>query len=257
MIHSAKVPLHIQLANLLRAQIAGGVFKPGDQLPTEKELMEQHGVSSSTVRQAVLALAHEGLIYRRAGKGTFVTQPTVERDLLAFSSFTEEAAAKAMRATSQLVTARWAPPPDFVAVALGSESDAEMFEVERVRLADGLKVALETVYFARSIGLHFERHDLEQSLTRFLEDELGLTLERAHQVVRAASAPASVARLLDVRPGTALLQIERTAYLTGDRPCYVSQAFYRPDRYSYEGWIERQRHPGGGMRGGPLPRRKP
>ena len=243
---AGKVPLHSQLANLLRSQISSGVFAPGDRLPTEKELMDRYGVSSSTVRGAVLALVREGLLYRKAGKGTFLTPPKIERDLLTFSGFSEEALAKGFRPGSRLVGARWSPPPPSVAAALNVQADDRVFEVERVRTVDDAVVALETVYFPRPIGDHLALLDFAGTpLTTLLEEHLGLPLERAYQVIRAVGATAPVAAALEVKPGAPLLLIDRTALLRDDRVCYFSSSYYRADRYDYCGWIERPRRPSG------------
>jgi len=68
-------PKYVQIANDLREKISNGVFKPGDPLPTHRELMDQHGVALMTIRQVLEQLRSEGLIWSRRGKGTFVAQP--------------------------------------------------------------------------------------------------------------------------------------------------------------------------------------
>src|SRR5215470_4771444 len=74
-----RIPLYYQLENLLRERIMSGVFGAGSRLPTENELIRQYGVSRITVRQALSALAEEGLIERRQGKGTFATERKPKR----------------------------------------------------------------------------------------------------------------------------------------------------------------------------------
>lgn len=66
------VPLHAEVATLLRHQIMSGRLKAGERLPALSELTEKFGVARMTVRQAMDALQDEGLIERYAGKGTFV-----------------------------------------------------------------------------------------------------------------------------------------------------------------------------------------
>ena len=66
------VPLHVEVASLLRHQIMSGRLKAGEQLPPLSELTDKFGVARMTVRQAMDALQDEGLIERYAGKGTFV-----------------------------------------------------------------------------------------------------------------------------------------------------------------------------------------
>jgi len=66
-------PLAAQLAQLLRATIRTGGLAPGDRLPSENELVEQHGVSRATANRALAVLAEEGLIRRRQGTWSLVT----------------------------------------------------------------------------------------------------------------------------------------------------------------------------------------
>ncbi len=64
---SSRIPLYYQLENVLREKITSGSYGDGEQLPTEIELIEEYGVSRITVRQALAALAEDGLIETQAG----------------------------------------------------------------------------------------------------------------------------------------------------------------------------------------------
>ena len=68
------VPLHAEVATLLRNQILSGSLPSGAQIPPLRELSEDLGVARMTVRQAMDTLEDEGLIERFAGRGTFVRQ---------------------------------------------------------------------------------------------------------------------------------------------------------------------------------------
>jgi DNA-binding GntR family transcriptional regulator len=65
-------PAYAQLANILRRQVAAGVFRPGDQLPSEAMLCQSYQVSPMTVRRTINLLAEEGLVSTAQGRGTFV-----------------------------------------------------------------------------------------------------------------------------------------------------------------------------------------
>lgn len=239
MIQPGRAPLHIQLADIIRSQIESGVYNAGDQLPTEMELMKLHELSSSTVRQAVLTLVGEGLLYRRAGKGTFVAKRHIARDLLTFSGFSEEAVARGFRPGTRHMTAHWRPA-DAVAAALNVPTHESVLSIERVRTIDDEVVAVETVSFVAAIGRLIENLDLaDTSFTEILEQQLGVPLARAKQEIRAGIARAKLAKALDVSSGTAVLQIDRTAFDTADRVIYFSSSSYRADRYIYSCWIER------------------
>lgn len=65
-------PAYLQLANILRKQISEGVFRPGDQLPSESQLCRRYAISPMTVRRAINLLADQGVVNTAQGRGTFV-----------------------------------------------------------------------------------------------------------------------------------------------------------------------------------------
>ena len=65
-------PAYIQLANILRRQIAEGAFRPGDQLPSEAQLCRRYGISPMTVRRSINMLSDQGVVSTAQGRGTFV-----------------------------------------------------------------------------------------------------------------------------------------------------------------------------------------
>ncbi len=80
--HSHPIPLYYQLKTLLKGQIESGELRPGDKLPTESELCERYQVSRTPVRQALLELANEGLLIRKAGRGTFISPARADNVVL-------------------------------------------------------------------------------------------------------------------------------------------------------------------------------
>lgn len=71
----SSMPLHVQLLDDLRHKVVTGELKPHDMLPGELELVEALKVSRATLQRAWQSAQEEGLIYRVAGKGTFVAEP--------------------------------------------------------------------------------------------------------------------------------------------------------------------------------------
>jgi DNA-binding GntR family transcriptional regulator len=65
-------PAYAQLVRILLGQIAAGVYRPGDRLPSEAQLCERYGVSPMTVRRVVNILADRGVVIAEQGRGTFV-----------------------------------------------------------------------------------------------------------------------------------------------------------------------------------------
>src|SRR5438128_8959883 len=71
---AASKPKHTQLFEAINRAIEKGAFVPGQRLPTEAELMQQYGVSRTTVTRTLRDLEHRGVIWRRRGSGTFVKE---------------------------------------------------------------------------------------------------------------------------------------------------------------------------------------
>jgi len=68
--------LYEQIVQQIEESILKGALKPGDQLPAERELAQNFGVSRTAVREAVKALREKGLVEAFSGKGTFITNGT-------------------------------------------------------------------------------------------------------------------------------------------------------------------------------------
>ena len=82
-------PIYSQLAEYLRNQIKAGVLKPGDKMIGENEIVELLKVSRTTVRSALNQLVKEGYIVRYRGKGSFISEPKLKRDINYLYNFTE------------------------------------------------------------------------------------------------------------------------------------------------------------------------
>ena len=74
-------PYYVQVADALREEIRAGEYRPGDRLPSERELVERFRVSVNTVRAALVQLRTEGLVESHRGRGVFVTDQLPVRRL--------------------------------------------------------------------------------------------------------------------------------------------------------------------------------
>jgi GntR family transcriptional regulator len=73
--HDAKTPVYLQIAAILRDRIQRGEIPPGRPVPSETQLMGEHGVARLTARKAVRVLADEGLVEVVRGRGAYVIPP--------------------------------------------------------------------------------------------------------------------------------------------------------------------------------------
>ena len=87
-----------RLAGTLRDRIAAGTYAREDKLPSEMELMDESGLSRSTVRHALKVLVDEGLVRTERGRGAFVADtPALHENNLMFSSYTKQVEGQGMK----------------------------------------------------------------------------------------------------------------------------------------------------------------
>lgn len=219
---------HAEIARYIRGLTAAAV--PGDALPSEAELCERFGVSRMTVRQALAELTAEGRVERRRGQGTFVSAPPVHRRPGVFLSFTEEMGRRGLRPSSRLVSAAldW-PRPDEVA-DLGLSPGEQIVRVVRVRLADGMPIALEEAALTAGLAGVLEA-DLESGSLHTELGRLGVAPTRAVGTITARLARSSEVSQLDLPPGAALLVELRLLFDQGDAVFERTETRYVADRY--------------------------
>lgn len=231
--HQSKSPLYQQIYQLLRNKILGGKWHPDEVLPSETELMEQYQVSRATVRQALDELASDGLIYRKQGRGTFVSPPTVEQGLVRIVSFTEDMQQRGFVPGTKLVSAGLVSATEALARELQIEAGEPLSRIERLRLADNEPMSVEVSFLVHQYcpGILTEDYTT-QSLRRMLEENYKIRITSAQQTIQAISATDDLADLLTIDKGTALLYIERLSFSEFDVPVEYLRLYHRGDRYT-------------------------
>ena len=244
-------PLFEAIGATLKREIASGRFAGADVLPGERELSEILRVSRTTLRRAIAGLVEEGVLFHRHGAGTFVRRkaPHVEQALSRLTSFTEDMRSRGFAASSREIERGVFLPTPEEAMMLGVSPRDSVFRLARLRLADGVPMAMERAAVpARFIA---DAAHVGKSLYAALEAE-GWRPVRALQRLRAVVLGAVDAALLDVPEGSAALDIHRIAYLADGRCVEYTRSFYRSDTYDFV--AELTLSPGAGRHGeGPAP----
>ncbi|MEU9040589.1 MULTISPECIES: GntR family transcriptional regulator [unclassified Kitasatospora] len=224
-------PRYHRIEQALRNRIAE--HRPHDPLPSETDLCEEFGVSRMTARAAVQGLVTEGLVYRIPGRGTFVAEPPTHRRAENLVRFSEEMRRQGRKPSSQLISAslRTALPEEIHRLRL--RKSAQVVEVSRVRLADGVPTALERAVFPDALVALLEVDFRTASMHEALAG-LGRTPTRGHASIRAAAAGEREAELLAVAPGTALLVEQRLIVDQDEQPLELAESRYVGDRYALD-----------------------
>lgn len=226
------VPLYHQLKSLLLRRIEVGELRPHARLETEDQLQAVYRVSKATVRQALGELVHEGYLRREQGRGTFVAEPRVDQGPKELTSFTADMRRLGLGARSRVLAQAVVAADPETAAKLGLPAGAPVFRLERLRMADGEPLALQTAHIPLDLAPGIAGADFATgSLYQVLERRFGLVPVSAHERHWAALVERSQARLLKVAPGSAALCAERVACLRSGRALEYTRSVRRADRY--------------------------
>jgi GntR family transcriptional regulator len=229
------IPYYDQLAELLRHDIGQGLAQGETyQLPSENELAEQHGISRQTVRHALDELERDGWIYRLKGVGSFAVTRRVEQELTALVSTSEAMRQRGWRLESRILSVAQLLPAPYVAAALELDAGASVYEVQRLRLAEGGPLSIQTNYLPAALCPRLEENDLSSSLYRLLETRYGLRLWTGEETIRARGATSHEAYLLDIKEGAPVMHTERITYAANGLPVEYLDAVWRGDRYDFK-----------------------
>ncbi|WP_134702581.1 GntR family transcriptional regulator [Ammoniphilus sp. YIM 78166] len=227
------IPIYYQIEEGMKELIEQGSLKPGDLIPSERELCEAYGISRMTVRQAVNNLVNDGYLVRQQGRGTFVSKGKMEQGLRGVTSFSEDMRARGMVPSTKLLHFGLIRAKKPLAEKLGLSEEAPIYEVKRVRLADGIPMAYEISYLSASLLPGFSAEAAEGSIYEYVENILQLKIGNAHQVLEASLARGSECEILELEQGAPVLLIQRKTYLTDGVPLEIVKSVYPGDRYKF------------------------
>ncbi|WP_179401541.1 GntR family transcriptional regulator [Burkholderia guangdongensis] len=222
-------PLYLQLARKLGDAIHHNRWTAGEALPSERVLSEALGVSRITARKAIALLVEQGLIRRTQGAGNFI-QPRYEDPLSRLSSFSEMLERRGFKPSSKWISRDIQPASRDEVIQLGLSPAASVTRLKRLRLADGIVMAVENSTFPAT--LIPDPQAIGDSLYSYL-DQRGTPIVRALQHFRAVNATDEIAKQMGIAPHDALLLITRIGYTADQRAIELTDTYCRNDYYDF------------------------
>ncbi|KQZ90257.1 GntR family transcriptional regulator [Phycicoccus sp. Root563] len=221
---TADTPAFKQIAQGIREAVSLGRLQPGDQVPSEAQLMEQFGVARMTVRQALADLRAEGLLRAEHGRGVFVRdRPVVRR--VASDRFARRHRDQGQAAFLAEAEGVGAPSVDEIEVgsevastdvreALGLTSRAKVVARRRRYLMDGQPVELAQSFVPHAIanGTKIADADTGPGGIYARLEELGHELAEFSEEVAARMPSPEERRRLRLPTGTPVLTVRRIAF---------------------------------------------
>lgn len=222
-------PAQALVADLER-EILSGRLATGAKLPTERELAARAGTSRQTVREALDELERAGFIIRRQGSGTYVAGRRLEQSLLGHFSIVDAVRSSGATITTTVLSRTVTKVRPTAAANLELASDAEVLELERLRLADDKPLMLEHTWLPveRLPGIADAAFS-DTGLYEILREKYGVRLVRAVESFEPVILHDDEARQLRAPTGQPALMLLRTTFDDAGTPIETARAVLRAD----------------------------
>lgn len=239
-IGARKQPLYDQLVDILTDKI-DHEYRPGDMIPSERELSERYGLSRTTVRLALQELERLGLVVRQHGRGTFVADRSAQTtNLMQSYSFTEQMRALGREPETTILEFCEMEADKNLAEHMNLHIGDKVFKLKRLRSADNMPMMVERTYLPVRKFLSLKRPMLEhRALYDVIEQDYHEKIRVAEEEFFASIARPADAHLLDIGEGSPVLDLVRTTYDVGNEIVEYTLSVARADQFKYKVYHQR------------------
>ena len=228
------VPLYFQISEAMFDGIKKMQLDPHTRIPPEDELARIFGVSKMTMRQALGKLVSDGILVRRKGSGTFISEKKIEREATQLVGFYEDIKKKGLKPSSRVIEKKVIKAETKLMDKLRLDKGEPIIKIIRVRLADEIPLAVNYAYIPEKYCVGLLEEELSQdSLSAIVEQKYQLPVEYAVQSLQAVKATAYEASSLHITVGDPILAMERTMFNSNHWPLCHFVNFFRGDKYAF------------------------
>lgn len=218
-------PIYKVIENHVKDLIESNSLTKGDLIPSEKQLSEEFNVTRMTVRAALNNLAKDGYITRQRGVGSIVVGKIYD-NISAISGFTKELESKGIKVSNILVGLEVIQADKELSEKLNIKEGDNVWEIKRVRLADGVKVSYMVTYMTLNLFPNLNKNSCEGSLYEFVEKNCGYKIAISEREVEAIISDSELEELLDLKETEPLLYIRQVCSLQNGEPFEFSHTYH-------------------------------
>ena len=234
-IGARRQPLYDQLVDILTDKIEHE-YRPGDLLPSERELSDRYGLSRTTVRLALQELERLGLVIRQHGRGTFVADRSTQTTNLSQAySFSEQMRSMGREPSTTILEFSVIEADKNLAEHMGTRIGERLYKIKRLRSADDMPMMVERSYLPVRKFMTLKRPMLEKkALYDIVEQDFREKIGVAEEEFFASIARPADAHLLDISEGAPVLDLIRTTYNTSNETVEYTLSVARADQFKYK-----------------------
>lgn len=223
---------YITIHDKIKEQIDTGVWKIGQRLPSERDLSEAFGVSRMTLRQGITLLVEEGVLQRKVGSGTYVSNTRVQEKMRGTTSFTDIVQLQGKTPTSKLLSYTRTKPTEKEVEQLGLAKGESVIRMERVRYADKVPVVYEVASIPERLIKNVPKEDVTNHFFKTLEAN-GYRIGPSKQTIFARLANEKVANYLQISKNQPILALKQVSYLEDGQAFEFVNSQYVGERFEF------------------------
>lgn len=213
----------------IAARISAGDLKPGDKLPSERQLQAEFGLARGTIREALFLLEAEGAIYRRDRSGWYVSPPPVVYDPTRWEGFMSYVEAQGRVPTTRTISTATIPADPLLSEIFSRPLGAPLHHIRRLRYVDSRAVLVEKLVVDAAITPGLLDFDLNTSLTAILKRNFGITVARNQISMQPCALTGDEAVDLRQKSGLPGLALQRLSYDGHGRVVEYDHEYWRHD----------------------------
>ncbi|WP_200849487.1 GntR family transcriptional regulator [Enterococcus sp. CSURQ0835] len=215
-----------EIALNIEKKIVQQDLKQGTKLPNFNEMIQEYGVSKSTIVKALTILEQRGVIYQVQGSGVFVRRKRKYGyiNVIENQGFTTDL--DDFTITSQVLTVEKILPPKNVQENLALKTEEQVFHVKRIRFINEQILCLEESYFCESVVPYLNEEIAGGSIFHYLRDALKLNIGFSDKYLKVKKLNAEHAQTLKLQLDDPAMYSEELFYLTSGKPFDYSKTVY-------------------------------
>jgi GntR family transcriptional regulator len=216
-------------------QLASGELKPGQLIPSERQLATEFNVSIGTLRKAIDDLVEQRILIRQQGRGTYVATHDRERLLFYFFHIVPQVGVKSYPLV-EFEFFHKSVASEEMAMRLGIQVGAPTFHIRNKLSLNDTPVLVDDIFIEHA---RFEKLSAAQfkerpnTIYNLYEEAFGITVVRTEERLRAEAAANEHAKLLHIKPAMPVLTIRRTAFSMRDEPVEFRISTVNTARHEY------------------------
>ncbi len=234
---------YLEIFSELEKEILAGKFLPGDLLPSENQLAAKYQVSRETIRKALVLLLENGYIQKIQGKGSIVLDiRRLDFPISGLTSYKELQQSQHFQSETIVPYIEKKFLDGEEAVKVGLPLKQKIWKLVRQRKIDGEFIILDKDYLLASVIPELSKEVAEDSIYRYIEDELKLVISYAQKEIIVEPATLEDRQLMTLKKEDSHVVVVRShVYLDNTQLFQYTESRHRMDKFRFVDFARRRK----------------